>query len=169
MIALYFACNPPPDPTPTMDDWRIEATAVCEKEAGPVASKWEAARKAFKKLADDGEAGLPVDAGDISAAGRQYEDAGNTFRAYIGSLRDIEQPPAQAKRINEALDIGSEIASAMAIAGRAFIDGKPEDAKPELIYIGEHEKPYVDRMAALDVPRCVTKPSEQGASGALGS
>ncbi|MFJ4779000.1 hypothetical protein [Streptomyces sp. NPDC088762] len=164
IIGLYFAFRPPPDPPIDMADWRVKASSACERQAGPVVTKWADARRAIAKLLEDDKAGLPADPQAIADAGGKFEDAGNAMRLYIGTLRDIEQPPAQAKQINEALDIGGEIGSALGIAGRAITERTPEVAKPELVYIDEHEAEFVEKMTALGAPGCTPNASVSGGS-----
>ncbi|KOU32720.1 hypothetical protein ADK52_00005 [Streptomyces sp. WM6372] len=154
IIALYFAFRPTPDPPITMAEWRTKASSVCEKEAGPAVTVYDDARAALSKLVDNAVAGQPADVEAIAAAGHQYEEAGNTIQGFMGSLRDIEQPPRQAKQITEALNLGSDIGAAMHIAGRAIINRTPWIAKPQLLKVNDMDEPWRDQIAELKARYC---------------
>ncbi|MFD9009474.1 hypothetical protein [Streptomyces sp. NPDC059552] len=146
---------------PSMAEWRVKATSVCETFGVPAVTAWSDADRALKKISDKSKGSVdfdkPVDPKATESMGRLYEAAGKAVFYWMGLLRAIEQPPEQAKRINEVLDSGTEIAEAMTLAGRAVVDVDKQTANREFTYLGDNRAQWVKRMAELKAPRCLTE------------
>ncbi|MFE1558371.1 hypothetical protein ACFW6V_25770 [Streptomyces sp. NPDC058734] len=164
IIALYFAIKPPPPPETTITEWRLAAQSVCAINGGPAITKFTRARKAMQDLVDSANRGDWPDQKTITAAGEQYEDAGNAISEFIGHLREIKQPPDYAKRINDALDLGSDIGTTMAGAGRSIRDRETDKARNGLLFISANATVWGRKMDEVNVCRGGMSPSPQHSS-----
>ncbi|MFE1791882.1 hypothetical protein ACFW7J_26405 [Streptomyces sp. NPDC059525] len=149
VVGLYFAINPPDPPGPTMSEWRIAALSVCSEYGGDGVTKFDRANKSQQRLDDDAQQGKTPDESAVKTTGQQWEEAGNAIADFVGNIRKIKQPPDHAKQINEALDLGDDIATTMASAGRAIHDQGAEGGRRGLDWIDANASLWREKMAKL--------------------
>lgn len=149
-IGIPKACE---DDGITPDEWRQKASGVCERQltgvnAGLISSAQWISYWASQLASSQA---TQIDAANAVAA---TQTASATFKTFIGSLREIDQPEKMKEDIRKALDTGSYMMDSLGAAVVNVQSGKLADASSQLSDTQSKLAVWHDQMRDLGADHC---------------